>query len=176
MTALKARSLPRSRCGFGYAFLEVCRHSAKPSFSLLRHSCLNSFAVPSVMISRSSARIPSSVGLFGKNRHSKPIDSCGIPHAAPAASFLRLYPKRPARASSCCSAFVRRAASDRDLASLGNVRHTASPHQRPSFRYIDRSPSRPDIDLKSGDSLAITTATGDGQTRNELMGGLSQLS
>ena len=54
MTALNARSLPRSRCAFGYAFLEVCLRPAKPPFSALRHSRLTSFLVPSAMIPPSS--------------------------------------------------------------------------------------------------------------------------
>jgi hypothetical protein len=54
LTALKARSLALSRCAFGYAFLEVCLHPAKPRFSALRHALLNSVTVPSAMILRSS--------------------------------------------------------------------------------------------------------------------------
>ncbi len=56
MTALNALSLPRSRCGFGYAFLEVCLLISKPPFLALRHASLNSLPVPSAMISRSSLR------------------------------------------------------------------------------------------------------------------------
>ena len=52
MTALNTRSLPRLRCGFGYAFLEVCLRPAKPPFSPLRHALLNSLTVPSATISR----------------------------------------------------------------------------------------------------------------------------
>jgi hypothetical protein len=89
LTALNARSLSHSRWAFGCAFLEVCLHPEKPPFSPLRHSLLNSLAVPSTMILRSSLREDPIA------RPTKPIDSCGIPHAAPAASFLRLYPKRP---------------------------------------------------------------------------------
>ena len=54
MTVLKAHSLSRSRWALGYAFLEVCLHPAKPSFSALRHVLLNSLTGPSPMILRSS--------------------------------------------------------------------------------------------------------------------------
>jgi hypothetical protein len=54
LTALKARSLPLSWWAFGYAFLKLCLHPAKPRFSALRHSLLASIPTPSTMILLSS--------------------------------------------------------------------------------------------------------------------------
>src|SRR5579863_6880199 len=44
---------------------------------------------------RRLCRKPQSRADWPTMAHSKLIDSYGIPHAPPAASFLRLYPKRP---------------------------------------------------------------------------------
>jgi hypothetical protein len=76
LTALNARSFARSRWASGYAFLDVCMHAAN-------RCCAHR-----------STRISSVPGVFGKNQHSKPI-ARSLVRAAPAASFLRLYPKRP---------------------------------------------------------------------------------
>ena len=85
LTALNARSFARSRWAFGYAFLDVCLYTR----SRTRGTCL-----PPWCCAHRSPRISSVPGVFGKNRHSKPI-ARSLVRAAPAASFLRLYPKRP---------------------------------------------------------------------------------
>ncbi len=61
---------------------------------------------------------PLSFRPFWEDRHSRPIAS-GIQRAAPAASFLRLDPKRPGPNLALMFGSLRRAASDRDLTSLG---------------------------------------------------------
>ena len=54
MTALNAGPLVLSRRAFGYAFLEVCLHTAEARFSALRQTLLNSVTLASARIVPSS--------------------------------------------------------------------------------------------------------------------------
>jgi len=94
LTALKVRSLALSRWAFGYAFLDVCLHAAKARSFALQYALLISFPGPSAVLLRSALHNHLIYGRGLREKAAFKTHSRSLARAAPAASFLRLDPKR----------------------------------------------------------------------------------